>query len=174
WYQPLGTQTDKVHPSPRNGNIRTVTCASARTWDGVFKEIHSECQPNRYTRQIITSASPPCFPRVSSRAKKRFSKGKRHLRDASPHRHGIKRTVKVCGVTANNLSWAVKTTGGGGALRKGSVTAMGAFPIRNKYHRISKGLLARGKCVSEANNSAMHILLAKFGKMHSDVVKERK
>ncbi|KHE87637.1 hypothetical protein GE21DRAFT_1305867 [Neurospora crassa] len=178
WNQPLGTQTDKVRPSPRNGNIRTVTCASfwAMEWNdhgdslrvqlnplevmnGCFLRHTASCQPNRRTK----SASQPCLPRVSSRAKKMIKEEKRNAISAKDHRDGFRPSERVPAI------------GGGGALRKGSVTAMGAFPIRNKLLQISKGLLVQSKC-----RSAMHtpvctpLLLAKLGKMHTGVVKKHR
>lgn len=95
------------------------------------------------------------------------------------------------------------TAGGGGAIRKGSVTTMGAFPIRNRSLRISKGLLVQKQVYIgsqqyiapkgpsfglslygayqisiSAQRSIMHnpgctpLLLAKFGTMHTHVIKE--
>ncbi|KAK3490587.1 uncharacterized protein B0T23DRAFT_405410 [Neurospora hispaniola] len=207
WNQPLGTQTDKVRPSPRNGNIRTVTCASfwavhIRTcrayvygtyteyrvghymeWNdhgdslrvqlnalevmnGRFLRHTASCQPNRRTK----SASQPCLPRVSSRAKKMIKEEKKNAISAKDYRDGFRPSERV------------PATGGGGALRKGSVTAMGAFPIRNKPLQISKGLLVQSKyqIPISAYRSAMHtpvctpLLLAKLGKMHTGVVKEHR
>ncbi|KAK3488258.1 hypothetical protein B0T13DRAFT_491419 [Neurospora crassa] len=178
WNQPLGTQTDKVRPSPRNGNIRTVTCVSfwAMEWNnhgdslrvqlnplevmnGRFLRHTASCQPNRRTK----SASQPCLPRVPSRAKKMIKEEKRNAISAKDHRDGFRPSERVPAI------------GGGGALRKGSVTAMGAFPIRNKLLQISKGHLVQSKC-----RSAMHTpvctppLLAKLGKMHTGVVKKHR
>ncbi|KAK3397439.1 hypothetical protein B0T20DRAFT_331354, partial [Sordaria brevicollis] len=138
-------------------------------------------QPNRAARQITKSASQsslPLWPRNGFRKKNAIS--------AMDLRDSFQPSVK-----------------GGGAIRNGSVTTMGAIPIRNRFLGISKGFLARSKSISEANNiwrqkgpsfglslyeayqisisgqrSTMHnpgctpLLLAKFGTMHSDVVKE--
>ncbi|KAL0470558.1 hypothetical protein QR685DRAFT_257631 [Neurospora intermedia] len=124
-----------------HGDSLRVQLNPLEVMNGRFLRHTASCQPNRRTKSV----SQPCLPRVSSRAKKMIKEEKRNAISAKDYRDGFRPSEKA---------WAIQATGGGGALRNGSVTAMGAFPIRNKLLRISKSLLVQSKCVSEANKTS--------------------
>ena len=118
--------------------------------NGTFSETHSIVSAKQtHTPNHHKMAYPSCLP---PRPRNGFRKKKSHSHNGLSWQSSTKLKWGLPvrqdqppswdqeeGMWCNydQLAWT-KKAGGGGTIRKGSVTAIGAFPIRNIYLRISK------------------------------------